>query len=159
MSKHSKHANRSYACKQTHTHVCVCVCIPYVHPDWNWKMGPSPPEPGYQWPSFLTASLSKWCTQTNIHLHTHTHTHACSEAQSTAPRVVGCNWTLHLYVHHVHWQRRSDKENKHAHMHAQTHTGTHKKSSDMHWSPAIDQNSFLSAFPSESIAPLVDRQP
>lgn len=112
-------------------------------------------------PSYLPRFLMYTDKHSSRHKHTQTH------AQATALRVVGCYWTLHLYVHHVHWKKRSDKENKHAHTHAQTHTCRHmrahkKKSYTLRhalWSPCMDQNSFLSAFPSKSIALLVDRQP
>lgn len=92
---------------------------------------------------------------TNAHRPTCTEAYPC--AQATAQRAVGCNQTLHLYVHHVHWEKCWDKENKHAHMHARidTHTllhteaHTHTKSNTLRhalWSTSVDQNSFLSAF-------------
>lgn len=45
----------------------------------------------------------------NINLGTNAHRPTCTEAypcaQATAQRAVGCNQTLHLYVHHVHWEK------------------------------------------------------
>lgn len=77
---------------------------------------------------------------------------------------MGCNQTLHLYVHDEHWERHWDEENKHACTHARTHcctraqhTCSESKTPDAvrhaHWIPCVDQNSFLSAFPSKSIPP------
>lgn len=101
---------------------------------------PSPPGPSCRYPS------SPVCL---FHQGKNTRLRLC---KSAALRAAGCNQTLHLYVHHVHCQRHWDKENKHPHTHAHTHTQNPRpRSRHALWSPSVDQNSFLSAFPSKSI--------
>lgn len=130
-------------CKQVpHMHNVHSFCI-WMHTNTQAFMSvhihtqcPSPPEPSlaYQGPSSLSVSLS--CTQTVI------KTHACLRllyAQAAALRAGGCNQTLHLYVHHVPWERHWNKESKTCLHTCKTHTVTnvYKKC------PSVDQNSCL----------------
>lgn len=71
-----------------------------------------------------------------------------------------------MYIMYTGRDAQTKRTNMLTHMHKHTHAATckltKKKSYTLRhalWSPCMDQNSFLSAFPSKSIALPVDRQP
>ncbi len=123
-------------------------------------------------PPYLSLFLMYTDLHSSRHKHTHSHTHTCTltlmQKQQPWEQWGVTKPFICMYIMYTGRDAETKRANMltrmHTHKHTVTHTCTHahKKPSTLRhalWSSSVDQNSFLSAFPSKSIPPLVDRQP